>query len=107
MDGGSGGCGGVAGFALGGVGRAGFMPVWFGIGEVIGGGGRAVLRFRAGRAGRAPCGAARGGGAGVEVGDVGLGAALPGAAAREGCKAEVAEDVTDDVLDRAVCDVVV
>jgi len=48
--------------------------------------------------GGAACGAAWGGGAGVEQGDVGGGAALPRAGAGQGCKAEVAQDVLDDVV---------
>ncbi|HEY0203931.1 MAG TPA: hypothetical protein VGC15_07270, partial [Acetobacteraceae bacterium] len=93
-DGRPGGRGGLAGF-----GRAGIVlvRVWTGGGL---GGGMAVVRAGivrvgivrawAGRAGGAPCGAAWGGGSGVELGDVGGGAALPGAAAGQGCEAEVA-----------------
>jgi len=90
--------------ARGSSGLAGFALVR-GIGSVLGGGGMAVLRAGAGFVGGGACGAAWGGGAGVEQGDVGGGAALPGASAGQGCKAEVAQDVLDDVVYGAALDV--
>jgi len=87
--------------------RVGGWLAWFALVRLgIGGelGGAWAGRLWAGFAGGGACGAAWGGGAGVELGDVGGGAALPGAGAGEGCEAEVAQDVLDDVVYGAVGD---
>ena len=77
---------------------AGFRLIRLGIGGGLCGAWAGRLRPGAGFAGVGACGAAWGGGAGAEFGDVGGGAALPGAGAGQGCEAEVAEDVLDDVV---------